>query len=643
MHQHKNDPFIVKMSGGKIRDRGLDWHQNTTDRDGYVHLETYSPLNFGPIMAANKIRIALGLLSIIFIVLGLRIFYLQFVQGDYYRYLAEGNRIRLVRVEPARGIIYDTNGEQLVRNIPSFSLHIIPADMVADQDNAKIISEIATITGYTEDDLWQTINEYGAYSYVPIPLVDNLTNEQAILLKIKTADWTGFEVHEHSVREYIADLSLSHVLGYLGKITAEEYENLKTENYQLINSLGKSGLEKYYEDDLRGQAGIKNVEVDAFGKELKILAEEKASAGNDLYLYIDQQLQRQINEVMSESLEKKKLTKAVAVFIDPQSGGVLASLSYPNFDNNIFNHSLSQKDFKNLFNNPDQPMFNRAISGQYPSGSTIKPLIAAAALQEGVITRWTTFNSVGGIYYDIWYFPDWKAGGHGTTDVVKALAESVNTFFYRIGIDEYDGQYGLGLDRMVNYMRDFGLGVKTGIDLPGEVTGLVPTREWKWDTQDEVWYPGDTMHLAIGQGSLLVTPMQMANYIAAIANGGTLWAPQIYKELKDSSTEIVSSSVPTIIRDDLIDQENIDIVREGMRAAVTRGSARLLNTSQYQAAGKTGTAQVGGDKQPHSWFVGFAPFDDPQIAWAVVVENGGDSTDAAVPIVKEVLDWYFRE
>ncbi|MFH1667566.1 MAG: penicillin-binding transpeptidase domain-containing protein [Candidatus Komeilibacteria bacterium] len=227
--------------------------------------------------------------------------------------------------------------------------------------------------------------------------------------------------------------------------------------------------------------------------------------------------------------------------------------------------------------------------------------------------------------------------------MVKALAESVNTFFYRIGIDEYDGQYGLGLDRMVNYMRAFGLGERTGIDLPGEVTGLVPTREWKWNTQDEVWYPGDTMHLAIGQGNLLVTPLQMANYIAAIANGGTLWAPQIYKEIKDSNTDMVLSSVPTIVRDDIVDPENIDIVREGMRAAVTRGSARLLNTSQYQAAGKTGTAQVGGDKLPHSWFVGFAPFDDPQIAWAVVVENAGESTDAAVPIVKAVLDQYFAE
>jgi penicillin-binding protein 2 len=364
-------------------------------------------------------------------------------------------------------------------------------------------------------------------------------------------------------------------------------------------------------------------------------------SGNSLYLYLDSALQNKLAEELAAALVARRLVKAAAVIIDPNSGGVLSLVSLPGFDNNLFSGTLSQEQFATLFLSEDQPLFNRAISGQYPSGSSIKPLIASAALEEGIIDRETTFNSTGGIYYDTWFFPDWKAGGHGQTNVVRALAESVNTFFYLIGIEEYDGRVGLGLDGMLKYLHKYNFGAPLGIDLPGEASGFLPDRYWKWETKNEPWYPGDTMHLAIGQGDILVTPLQMANYVAAVANGGTLYQPRLVweKELKSTDVRLVE---PTKILDNqVVSQESLAVVREGMRAAVTWGSARLLNSATYQAAGKTGTAQVGGDQNTHSWFVGFAPYDNPQIAWAIIIENGGEGSDLAVPIMKKVLDWYF--
>jgi penicillin-binding protein 2 len=286
-------------------------------------------------------------------------------------------------------------------------------------------------------------------------------------------------------------------------------------------------------------------------------------------------------------------------------------------------------------------LFNRAINGEFPSGSTIKLLFAAAALQEKIITETTSFLSTGGLRLGEWFFPDWKAGGHGITDVRQALAQSVNTFFYYIG-GGYQNFQGLGVSGLVKYSRFFGLGESSGLDLPGERAGFVPTIAWKEQVKDEPWYIGDTYHFAIGQGDVLVTPLQVANYTVAIANGGTLYGPHLVAKILNEDNETVEEIAPRVINSGFIDQHNLQIVREGLRQTVTRGSAQSLQTVPVAVAGKTGTAQWSTKKSPHAWFTGFAPYDNPEVAITVLVEEGVEGSTMAVPIARDILTWYFR-
>ncbi|MCR4280367.1 MAG: penicillin-binding protein 2 [Candidatus Komeilibacteria bacterium] len=635
MSNQANNPFSLKFND-EIKKQRLERTHHDNGGDGYLPMN--SGYQAGSLISGYTLRWLYFLLALLLVLLGLRILYLQVFVGSHYRALAEGNRIRVVRTEPVRGIIYDRHGIKLVQNKPSYDVQYIPADLPEDDILEVIVDELAPALEMSTTDLLAKLKDDKNYSYLPLPLANDVSYEVAIRLLLQAKMWPGIQVVERSMRAYIGGPEFSHVLGYTGKITAEEYAAAGS-SYQLVDYLGKSGLEFQYESVLRGQIGEKRIEVDALGKELKIIAENESVAGGDLILSIDAVQQKKLAATMTEIMQAKDLTRAAAVVMNPKTGEVLAMVSMPGYDNNLFSHQLSSQTFTELFENSDRPLFNRTISGQYPSGSTIKPLVAAAALQEDIIDEFTTFNSVGGLYYDIWFFPDWKAGGHGPTNVIKALAQSVNTFFYRIAIEEYDGRLGLGLDRLVKHLREFGLGMPTGIDLPGEVAGLVPTREWKWEKKEEVWYPGDTMHLAIGQGDILVTPLQLVNYISAIANNGTLWRPKLVNQMIVQQEKRVLSPEPLL--SNFIDQDKLRIVREGMRAAVTSGSARLINSAEYQAAAKTGTAQAGDDKQHHSWLVGFAPYDDPEIAWVMLVENAGESTEVAVPIMKRYLDWYF--
>ena len=636
-----NDPFSIQIKGGKIKDRKIDSQDKFSSDDGFVMTDDDSAVQMGPAIESYNLRIALFFLFIVFLILAGRIFFLQIIQGETYRDLAEGNRIRLQTIKANRGIIYDINGQQMVRNVPSFSVQFISPDLPKDKIELNIIlSEIAKITEVDLNELNNIVIASPAFSYLPVNLVENVIYEDAINLRIQADNWSGIHIVEIAKREYMLGNSFSHILGYLGKLTESEY-SATTNDYELIDYIGKSGIEKEHETELRGIVGKKQIEVDFLGKETKIIAEQQAITGDNIYLYIDADMQIKLSEIISKTLRAKHLSKAAAVIINPKNGGIISMVSFPEYDNNIFSRTISQTEYETLFTQTDKPLFNRSISGQYPPGSVIKPLLATSALQEDIINRWTSFNSTGGIYYDIWFFPDWKSGGHGQTNVVKALAESVNTFFYIIGIEEYDGNTGLGLDRMLSYMKSYGLGKSTGVDLLGESSGFLPDRYWKWDERNEPWYPGDTMHLAIGQGDILVTPIQMANYIAAIANNGTLFSPQLVQKTIDSQDGVVIMSTPLILNENFVAKENIDIVKTGMREAVLSGSARYINSAYYQAAGKTGTAQVGNNVQSHSWFVGFAPYDDPTIAWAVLVENGGEGSEVSVPIMKEFLDWYF--
>lgn len=411
-------------------------------------------------------------------------------------------------------------------------------------------------------------------------------------------------------REYLYPNSLFHLLGYLS------------------DGVGKSGLEKYAEEQLAGQAGKKEIEVDALGNEQRIIAEKEPIAGEDITLTINVDLQNQIYTVLEKMVQEKKVPGAAAVALDPRNGEILALASYPSSDSNKLTEGLSEEETKQLLSDIHHPLFFRAIAGQYPPGSTLKPLIAAAALQEAVINPQTTVMSTGGLQIDKWFFPDWKAGGHGSTDVRKAIAESVNTFFYLAGGGDNAEQEGLGVKRITEYAAKFGLGQKTGIEIEGEEEGFLPSKEWKEKNKGEPWYIGDTYHLSIGQGDILVTPLQLANYIAAVANGGTLFKPHLM-----GGEEIINSN--------FIEQKNLEIVRQGMRQAVTAGSAQALQSLSVSSAAKTGTAQAPEEGKLHSWLVAFAPYENPEIVLAVIIEEGGESTAAALPAAKTILDWYF--
>jgi penicillin-binding protein 2 len=612
-----------------------------------------------------KINFLFIFLALFLLVIIGRVGWLQIVKGDYYYKIAEGNRIRVERVEAKRGVIYDRNLVPLSGNAANFLLYVVPVDLPDDENKLNlIISMISSILGdKTEDEIKNILAEVKPRSleaYQPLFIADNIDYEKAMKLYLKSEEWPGVILTNKSRREYLTPAypagrpnpspiqergedkhisSLSHILGYTGKISPDELKKAGDE-YIPIDYIGKTGTEYFWESDLKGVNGKKQIEVDALGKEKNILNEQAAEDGHNLVLSIDALLQKKIEEIMSETLKKLKLSKGSVIVMNPNNGEVLAMVSEPAFDNNIFARGITPDEYAELINNPDNPLFNRSVSGEYPSGSTIKPVMSAAALEEGVITENTSFLSVGGIGIGQWFFPDWKAGGHGVTNVRKALAESVNTFYYYIG-GGYNDFKGLGVDRIVQYGKLFGMGAQTGIDLAGEASGFLPTEEWKEETKGESWYIGDTYHMAIGQGDILVTPLQVAAYTGVFANGGKLYRPHLVKEILSSNDELIREIETDPIRENFINSYNINIVREGMRQAVTAGSARNLADLPFSSAGKTGTAQWSTQKSPHAWFTGFAPYDNPEVVITVLVEEGGEGSAIAVPIAKEVLKWYF--
>jgi penicillin-binding protein 2 len=473
-----------------------------------------------------------------------------------------------------------------------------------------------------------------------VEILDNIPYERALKLMLKIKNQPGLHLSYFSKRNYLAeDFGLASFLGYLGKIGPEEWSDFKEQNYQLIERVGKSGLEKAYEKDLRGSPGEKKIEVDAKGNIKKVISDEAPQKGANLVLGIDADL----NRVLAVSLCRMAASyggKAAAVALNPQNGEILAYVSCPLFDNNIFSDTKTNSAKINaLLEDGRQPLFNRPAQGEYPAGSVFKLVVAAAGLQQKIITPLTTFLSNGGLRIGEWFFPDWKAGGHGTTNITKAIAESVNTFFYYVG-GGFDKFVGLGVDKIVEYAKKFHFSQKLGIDLPGERDGFLPSRDWKFQTKGEEWYIGDTYHLSIGQGDLVVTPLQIASMTAFFANGGTLYQPHLVKEFlldRGEKKEIKA----TVLENNIIDSENVAIVRQGMRQAVTGGSARILASLPVTAAAKTGTAQVGGNKNPHAWFTSFAPFDNPEITLTILIENGVEGSATAAPVAREVLQFYF--
>lgn len=563
-----------------------------------------------------------------------RVTYLTIFRGDYYNAISEKNKTRTLIVKAPRGKIYDRFGETLVYNVPSLDLIMITdSSMNQSVDKDELLQKLKQLFPKKYDELDKNFNDIsGATGFVVI--LKDMTQREALLFLENKVNLPSLQVRKIARRNYDNGLIFSHILGYEGKIKKKELEN--NPNYLLTDFIGKQGLEKYYEKYLRGIPGEINLEVNSRGKVVREMDIISPKQGNDLILNIDAQLQKKIFDSLSETLEKKELKAGAAVAINPKNGEVLALISLPSYDNNLFSRGISKKDYNQLISNPNNPMFNRAIAGEYPPGSTFKPLMAVGALTEGVINEHTQIESKGGISVGNWYFGDWKV--HGFTDIRKAIAVSSDVFFYSVG-GGYGGIKGIGIKNIKKYSNEFGLGSPAGIDLPGEASGFIPTSEWKKKKLKEQWYIGNTYHASIGQGYVTTTPLQLADYIATIANGGTLYQPRIVSQIKKNGETIYNKA--KIIRSNFINSKIIKIVQEGMRMTVTDGTAKMLNDLPVEVAGKTGTAQYGRDKKTFGWFVSYAPYDNPEIVLVVLVEGQEEHGYNAVPITKDVYEYYF--
>ena len=470
-------------------------------------------------------------------------------------------------------------------------------------------------------------------------------------------DLPGVYVLRQPTRAYPLKEAMAHLLGYTGGIPTDLSKDYQARGYDINDLIGVSGIEQAFESDLRGGKGRRLVEVDASGREINTLAAEPALPGKNLVLTLDSYLQTAAVEALQAGLKKAKAKAGTVIALNPQNGEVLAMVSWPSYDNNLFSGGISANDYAALIQNKDLPLYNRALSGEYPHGSIFKIVPASAALQENVIDINTGIVDSGIIWLPNKFFPDeprlaqpfygWARQGLGLMNVTSALAWSSDIFFYEVsgGFQDFEG---LGLNRLASYALSFGFGERTGIGVPGEAKGLVPTDRWKRLTYAQSWVTGDTFNMGIGQGFLLGTPLQIVNALAAVANGGTLYRPQIARALIDGDSHILKQYQPEVIRRLPVSAENLAIVRGGLRAAVTSGTATAINYAAVPIAGKTGTAEYPGPRDrlgrlpTHAWFLAFAPYDNPQIALVVFVEGGGEGSTTAVPIAGDILKAYFH-
>ena len=591
-----------------------DWHV-TLEREETIRHEVLfeedvtstgeRPLYLGQTFARYRFLVVQMFVVCVLFALAGRSFWVQQIQGSHYQQLAEANRLREVPLWPKRGVIRDRTGVILADNTPRFQVTMTPRDLAKGEGLSLELGQAARLLGIGISDVRTFASATGTARDEAVLVADSLPYEQALSLAVSLPKLPGFHLEIRPKRRYpLGETipSLSHILGYVGKISPSEYETRRNADYRRADEIGKIGIERTYETALRGTVGAQVSEVDAFGHRQAALREVSSVDGQEMRLTIDSQLQRAAEVALQTQLGRAQVTRGAVVALDPRDGSVLALVSWPGYNNNLFSGSVSSTVYRTLADNPDEPLFPRAWAGTYPSGSTVKIVISAAALAEKIITPATSVLSNGGIRVGPWFFPDWKAGGHGVTNVRKAIAWSVNTFYYYIG-GGYESFVGLGSDRLGAWMRKFGLGEKTGIDLTAEAPGFVPTKEWKQKVKGEPWFLGDTYNLSIGQGDLLVTPLQVAVYASAVANGGTLVRPHVLESGSDANGAEHPGPVFASRATNLTDPALMETVRLGMRDAVTYGSARALSVLPFEAAGKTGTAQWNVNKKTHAWFI----------------------------------------
>lgn len=570
-------------------------------------------------------------------VLSGRVFYLTGIKGAYYQGIAKGNSVRSITIKAPRGRIFDKNGIALVNNVPSIDAVFVPADVAKDVSNKKeFAKKISDVLQINEGEILMRLESADAKSLNPVLLKEGISQDETLILLEKATELPGVRIDKTAVREYVDGPIFSHLLGYEGKIEKKEYE--KNPGYSLTDYIGKQGIEKSFEKYLRGVPGATQMEVDSLGNVKREVGLINPKPGSDLYLSIDAGLQKKLYDSMVATSEKTGTKTGAAVAIDPRNGKVLAFISTPSFDNNLFAKKISQEQYLNLINDQDKPLFNRALAGEYPPGSTVKPGIAAGALMENVITPDTVIDGLGGfLRIGSFSFGDWKV--HGPSDVRQAIAESNDIFFYTVG-GGYGNIQGLGMNRMKKYYNMFGFGKPTGIDLGGEASGFIPDEQWKQDKFNERWFVGNSYHASIGQGYVTATPLQLANYTAAIANGGSLFVPQLVEKIKKNNGEIEKIE-PQITANIELPKDIFQIIKEGMRQTITSGTAQQLNNLPVEVAGKTGTAQFGNEDKTHAWFISFAPYENPEIAMVVLAEGAGEGHSSAVPITRDVYQWYF--
>ncbi len=601
-------------------------------------------------LSGQNLLLLQALIVVLFGTLTIQLVRMQVFEADEYQQRAENNRLRELQVLPLRGLIYDRNGVPLVQNVANYTAVITPADLPGGHKD-EVFARLGAVLNMPAQEIAQKVREEDGNPYEAVVIKDELDRDTALVLKELTPNLPGVELRVEARRRYPSGDLTSHIVGYVGRISEEEYASLRPRGYILNDQVGKTGIEDDYEDVLRGKPGEELAEVDASGRQLDVLDARAAQPGQSVFLTIDLELQRQATEALRDFMGSSD--NATAVVMDVNSGEILAMVSLPAFDNNLFSSAISQQELDDLLNQPGKPLVNHAIAEMYAPGSTFKTITGLAALQEGVASTNTVITSKGYITveneYDpnvVYYFRDWAA--LGALDFYRGVAMSSDVYFYYLAGGKADeGFRGLGEDRLARYARAFGLGELTGVDLPGESPGIVPDARWKEENWGETWYVGDTYSFGIGQGYLAVTPLQLLNAAATIANGGELLRPRLVKEIQDDHRNTVAAFGPEVRRQVPVNPDYLAVMAEAMRQSVDSGVASSAKVAGLSIAGKTGTAEFGeqhadGKYDTHGWFVGFAPFEDPEIAVAVFVQRGGGFQNAA-PVAARIFDYYFHQ
>jgi penicillin-binding protein 2 len=589
-----------------------------------------------------QVRIVVVVVAVFFAftLVGTRLWYLQVERGEELRSLSENNRIRLVRLPAARGVVYDRNGEILIDNRPSFDVVYVPEDV---RDRHQVFRTLAHYLSEEEPVLHQMARAPGRRPpYEGIVLRRDVDWSGVVALESHQLELPGVSLQVGPKRYYPFGPLAAHLLGYVGEISESELA-AGAGGYHLGELVGKAGLEKTWEAELRGVGGGQQVEVDALGRRVRVLKEVPDLPGGTLMLTLDLDLQQAAERALGEA-------DGALVALDPRNGEVLAMVSHPAYDPNVFARGIHRDEWRSLIQDHKHPLGNRAVQGQFPPGSTFKVAVATGALEEGVVNPFTHVSCAGGIPFGNHFFRCWKKGGHGTVDLHAAVVQSCDVFFYQVG-------QRLGVDGIAEYARRLGLGLPTGIQLEHEKSGTIPDTQWKRQRFNQPWFAGETLSVAIGQGYVTATPLQMANLAATIANGGTRYRPQYMKRVEAADGTLRKQMEPEILGEAHLKKSTLAQVQAAMRDVVMTdsGTGKKARVVGVEVAGKTGTSQVvkmGEDRarsnrgeeatRDHAWFIAFAPVDAPQIAIACIVEHAGGGGGAiAAPIVQQVLAHYF--